>query len=169
MQHRMTYNNIRNMIWQLAFSGGIGAKSFVTGKREKITAHVDMIEFTYSEYSEMGEEQILCMMNHYENSYEILISVREILHSNLGLQELNLAYIKLRSKDPYEVMDVVEFPGYSEMRSSIHLINHKATRKLVNRIYNRMMVPEMHKLVADNIREELERRHTLKEENNNGK
>jgi hypothetical protein len=146
------------MIWQLAFSGGYGAGCFVTGKREKITAHVDMIEFTYSEYSEMGEEQILCIMNHYENSYEILISVREILHSNLGLQESNLAYIKLRSKDPYEVMDVVESPEYSKLRSSIHLINHKATRKLVNRIYNRMMVPEMHKHVADNIREELSNR-----------
>jgi hypothetical protein len=152
----MTYHNIRNMIWQLAFSGGYGAGCFVTGKREKITAHVDMIEFTYSEYSEMGEEQILCIMNHYENSYEILISVREILHSNLGLQESNLAYIKLRSTDPYEVMDVVESPGYAEMRSSIHLINHKATRKLVNRIYNRMMVSEMHKHVAENIRYELE-------------
>lgn len=156
MQHRMTYHNIRNMIWQLAFSGGIGTRSFVTGKREKITAHVDMIEFTYSEYSEMGEEQILCIMNHYENSYEILISVREILHSNLGLQERNLAYIKLRSKDPYEVMDVVESSGYDEMCSSIHLITHKATRRLVNRIYNRMLVPEMNKHVAENIRYELE-------------
>lgn len=145
------------MIWQLAFSGGIGTRSFVTGKREKITAHVDMIEFTYSEYSEMGEEQILCMMNHYENSYEILISVREILHSsNIGLQELNLTYIKLRSKDPYEVMDVVESPGYVKMRSSIHLITHKATRKLINRIYNRMMIPEMHKHVAERVRYELE-------------
>ena len=167
--HRMTYHNIRNMIWQLAFSGGYGSGCFVTGKREKITAHVDMIEFTYSEYSEMGEEQILCIMNHYENSYEILISVREILHSNLGLQELNLVYIKLRSKDPYEVMDVVEYPEYSKLRPSIHLITHKATRKLVNRIYNRMMIPEMHKHVAENVRDELERRRTLKEENNNGK
>ena len=158
MQHRMTYHNIRNMIWQLAFSGGIGTRSFVTGKREKITAHVDMIEFTYSEYSEMGEEQILCIMNHYENSYEILISVREILHSNLGVQEMNLLYIKLRSKDPYEVMDVVESPGYSEMRSSIHLITHKATRKLINRIYNRMMITEMHKHVAENVRDELLKR-----------
>jgi hypothetical protein len=146
------------MIWQLAFSGGYGAGCFVTGKREKITAHVDMIEFTYSEYSEMGEEQILCIMNHYENSYEILISVREILHSNLGLHESNLAYIKLRSTDPYEVMDVVESPEYSKLRSSIHLITHKATRRLLNRIYNRMMVPEMHKHVADNIREELSNR-----------
>ena len=96
------------------------------------------------------------MMNHYENSYEIFISVREILHSNLGLHENNLAYIKLRSKDPYEVMDVVEFPGYSKLRSSIHLITHKATRKLINRIYNRMMVPEMRKQVAERVRYELE-------------
>ena len=168
--HRMTYHNIRNMIWQLAFSGGIGTRSFVTGKREKITAHVDMIEFTYSEYSEMGEEQILCMMNHYENSYEILISVREILHSNLGLQELNLAYIKLRSKDPYEVMEVIDHTNYGELYISKRLIHHKATRRLVNRIYNRMMLPKIHEIAVGCIRKELERRRTLKEEKkDNGK
>lgn len=157
MQHRMTYNNIRNMINQLEQSGGIGNRCFISGVRRKTNANLEMIEFSYSESIHHGEEEILCMMNHYENSYEILISVREILHSsNIGLQELNLAYIKLRSKDPYEVMDVVESPGYSKLRSSIHLITHKATRKLINRIYNRMMVPEMRKQVAERVRYELE-------------
>ena len=162
----MTYHNIRNMILQLAVSGSYGKKCFVTGKKEKITANVDMIEFTYSE-NVYGEEQILCIMSHYERTpdkfiYEILISVREIIHSNLGLHDTNLAYIRLRSVDPYEEMKVIEHTNYGELNSNKRHITHKATRKLVNRIYNRMMMPEIHRHANECIRKELERRKELK-------
>ena len=156
MQHRMTYHNIRNMINQLEQSGGIGARCFISGIRRKTNSNLEMLEFSYSESVHYGEEQILCIMTHYEDSYEILISVREILHSNVALQEHNLAYIKLRSKDPYDVMEVIDHTDYARLRSAIHLIEHKATRKLVNRIYNRMMIPEIHKQTAERIRYELE-------------
>ena len=167
MKHMMTYHNIRNMIWQLEQSGGYGNGCFISGVRKTINSNFEMIEFTYSEDTTIGEDKILCIMSKYESNpdefvYEILISVREIIHSNLGLHERNLVYIRLRSNDPYKEMEVIESPDYSSLRMAIHLMDHKATRKLVNRIYNRMMIPEMHKQVAESVHNELERRKELK-------
>lgn len=99
-----------------------------------------------------------------KKGYGIIIKI--VMFRNGSETELN---VRLMGIDKDDVMTCGSFEGYDVFRTRMHMIHHKATRRLLNRIYNRMMIPEMHKHVADNIREELERRHTLKEETDNGK
>ena len=96
--------------------------------------------------------------------YEIFITV--VMCRNDTRTELGVV---LKGNDKDDVMACESYEGYAVFRTRMHMIHHKATRRLLNRIYNRMMIPEMHKHVAENVRDELERRRTLKEENNNGK
>lgn len=170
MKQMMTYHNIRNMIHQLPYSGSSSYEAYCTDRNSyNPNENTEIVTFNYSENLQIGIEQILCMMSHYENSYEILISVREIKYSNSGLQERNLVYIKLRSKDPYEVIEVTDHTNYSELYISKKLIQHKATRRLVNRIYNRLMLPKIYEIAAGCIRKELEHRYTSMEETDNEK
>lgn len=149
MKQMMTYHNIRNMIYQLMWSGGYCDKFNYTNKHSNERS----IEFEYSTDKDVTDH-VSCLMVDNIKGCGIIITV--IMWRNGTRMELN---VRLYGNDKDSVMTCGEVEdGYAVFRTRMHMIHHKATRKLVNRIYNRMMLPEMHKHVADNIREELSNR-----------
>lgn len=149
--HRMTYHNIRNMIYQLGLSGGYGDKF-------NYSKHIDehSVEFEYSTDKDVTD-CVYCVMVDNMNGCEIFITV--VMYRNDTRTELGVV-LKGHNKDDVMTCESYEgyYEGYAVFRTRMHMIHHKATRRLLNRIYNRMMIPEMHKQVADNIREELSNR-----------
>lgn len=148
MQHRMTYHNIRNMIWQLAFSGGYGDKF----NYSNLHSDEHSIEFEYSNDKDITD-CVYCVMVDNMTGCEIFITV--VMYRNDTRTELGVV---LKGNDKDDVMTCESYEGYAVFRTRIHMIHHKATRRLLNRIYNRMMIPEMHKHVAENVRDELLKR-----------
>lgn len=147
MQHRMTYHNIRNMIYQLGLSGGYGDKFNYSN------LHCDehSIEFDYSDDTDITDH-VSCSMSD-RDGYEIIIKI--VMYRNDTRTELGVV---LKGNDKDDVMTCESFEGYDTFRTCMHMIHHKATRRLLNRIYNRMMIPNMHKQVAENVRNELMKR-----------
>ena len=162
MKQRMTYHNIRNMILQLIWSGGYGEKFNYSN------LHVDdcgVVEFDYSDDKDVIDH-VSCLMSD-KNGYEIIIKIvmfRNGSETGLG--------VVLRGDDKYAEM-TCEYPddgiGCILFRTRMPMIHHKATRRLLNRIYNRMMIPEMYKHACDKINDELLKRKEIMEGTDNGK
>jgi len=136
------------MIYQLGLSGGYADKFNYSNK------HSDehSIEFEYSTDKDVVD-CVYCVMTKCMTGYEIFITV--VMYRNDTRTELGVV---LKGNDKDDVMTCESFEGYDTFRTRMHMIHHKASRRLLNRIYNRMMIPEMHKHVAENVRDELMKR-----------
>lgn len=136
------------MIYQLGLSGGYADKFNYSNK------HSDehSIEFEYSTDKDVVDH-VSCLMIDNKKGYGIIIKI--VMFRNGSETELN---VRLMGIDKDDVMTCGSFEEYDVFRTRMHMIHHKASRRLLNRIYNRMMVPEMRKQVAENVRDELMKR-----------
>ena len=141
----MTYHNIRNMIYQLMQSGGYWNKFNYSNK------HINerSIEFEYSTDKDVSDH-VYCVMVDNTNGYEIFITV--VMYRNGTRTELN---VRLYGNDKNDVMTCGELEdGYAVFRTRMHMIHHKATKRLIKRIYERMIIPMMNREVYEHLMSE---------------
>lgn len=145
MKQMMTYHNIRNMIYQLMWSGGYGDKFNYSNKHSNERS----IEFEYSNDKDVTDH-VSCLMVDNIKGYEIIIKI--VMCRNGTETELN---VDLSSNDKYDVMTCGEVEnGYAVFRTRMHMIHHKATKRLIKRIYERMIIPMMNREIYEHLMEE---------------
>lgn len=144
MKQMMTYHNIRNMIYQLMWSGGYWSKFNYSNH------HVDdcKVEFDYSDDTDVKDHVSCVMVDGNMNGYEIIIKI--VMFRNGMETELN---VRLRGNDKDDVMtcDGLE-DGYAAFRRYMHMIHHKATKRLIKRIYERMIIPMMNREICEHLK-----------------
>lgn len=147
MKQMMTYHNIRNMIYQLMWSGGYADK-FNYSNRD--VSHCG-IEFDYSDDTDINDH-VSCLMVDDANGYEIIIKI--VMYRNGTETELN---VRLYGNDKDDVMTCGKpVEGYAVFRTRMHMIHHKATKRLIKRIYERMIIPIMNREIYEHLMEEKE-------------
>ena len=151
MKQMMTYHNIRNMIYQLIWSGGYCDKFNYSNR----VVDDCKVEFDYSDDKDV-RDHVRCLMVDDVNGYEIIIKI--VMFRNEIETELN---VRLRGNDKDSVMtcDGLE-DGYAAFRTRMHMIHHKATKRLIKRIYERMIIPMMNREICE---------HLKRRKENNGK
>lgn len=141
----MTYHNIRNMIYQLMWSGGYADKFNYTN----LHSGEHSIEFEYSNDTDVTD-CVYCVMVDNTNGCEIFITV--VMYRNGTRTELGVV---LKSNDKDDVMTCGKpLEGYAVFRTRMHMIHHKATKRLIKRIYERMIIPMMNREIYGHLMEE---------------
>ena len=147
MKQMMTYHNIRNMIYQLMWSGGYGDKFNYTN----IHSDEHIIEFEYSDDTDVIDHVSCLMTEGMVTGYKIIIKI--VMHRNGSETELSVV---LSSNDKNDVM-TCEYPDDGVccilFRTRMHMIHHKATKRLIKRIYERMIMPMMHREIYQHLME----------------
>lgn len=146
MKQMMTYHNIRNMIYQLMWSGGYWNK-FNYSNRDVDDCRV---EFDYSDDKDINDHVRCIMVDGDMNGCGIIIKI--VMFRNEIETELN---VRLRGNDKDDVMtcDGLE-DGYAVFRTRMHMIHHKATKRLIKRIYERMIIPMMNREIYEHLMSE---------------
>lgn len=145
MKQMMTYHNIRNMIYQLMQSGGYADKFNYSNKH----SNEHSIEFDYSDDKDVNDH-VSCLMVDNIKGCGIIITV--VMYRNGTRTELN---VRLYGNDKNSVMTCGEVEdGYAVFRTRMHMIHHKATKRLFKRIYERMIIPMMNREVYEHLMSE---------------
>lgn len=144
MKQMMTYHNIRNMIYQLMWSGGYADKFNYSNR----VVDDCKVEFDYSDDTDV-RDHVSCVMVDDENGCGIIIKI--VMHRNEMETELN---VRLRGNDKYDVMMCEQPESYAVFRTRMHMIHHKATKRLIKRIYERMIIPMMNREVYEHLMSE---------------
>lgn len=150
MKHMMTYHNIRNMIYQLMWSGEYWNKFNYSNKH----SNEHSIEFDYSTDKDVTDH-VSCLMVDNIKGCGIIITIvmwRNGTRTDLG--------VVLKSYNKNDVMMCEQPESYAVFRTHMHMIHHKATKRLIKRIYERMIIPMMNREVYE---------HLMLEETDNGK
>ena len=144
MKQMMTYHNIRNMIYQLMWSGGYWNKFNYSNR----VVDDCKVEFDYSDDKDINDHVSCAMVDGDMNGYEIIIKI--VMYRNGIETELN---VRLRGNDKDSVMtcDGLE-DGYAAFRTRMHMIHHKATKRLIKRIYERMIIPMMNREICEHLK-----------------
>ena len=144
MKQMMTYHNIRNMIYQLMWSGGYWNKFNYSNR----VVDDCKVEFDYSDDKDINDHVSCAMVDGDMNGYEIIIKI--VMFRNEMKTELN---VRLRGNDKDSVMtcDGLE-DGYAAFRTRMHMIHHKATKRLIKRIYERMIIPMMNREICEHLK-----------------
>lgn len=145
MKQMMTYHNIRNMIYQLMWSGGYCDKFNYTN----IHSDIHRVEFDYSDDTDVNDH-ISCLMVDNKNGYEIIIQI--VMYRGRTRTEFR---VTLAGNDKDDVMTCgkPEY-GYAVFRTRMHMIHHKATKRLLKRIYERMIIPMINREICQHLMEE---------------
>lgn len=149
MKQMMTYHNIRNMIYQLMWSGGYADK--FNYSNQHIYQHLDdgRVEFEYSNDKDISDH-VSCLLIDNVKGCGIIITI--VMWRNGTRTELN---VRLYGKDKDSVMTCGELEnGYAVFRTRMHMIHHKATKRLFKRIYERMIIPMMNREVYEHLMSE---------------
>lgn len=145
MKQMMTYHNIRNMIYQLMWSGRYCDKF----NYSNIHSDNHRVEFDYSDDTDVNDH-ISCLMVDNKNGYEIIITV--VMYRNGVRTEFR---ITLRGNGKDDVMTCEQpVEGYAVFRTRMHMIHHKATKRLLKRIYERMIIPMINREICQHLMEE---------------
>lgn len=142
MKQMMTYHNIRNMIYQLALSGGYCDKFNYTN----IHSDEHSVEFEYSDDKDVTD-CVYCVMVNTKNGYEIFITV--VMYRGGTRTELGVVLTGNGKDDVMSCGKPVE--GYAVFRTRMHMIHHKATKRLIKRIYERMIIPMLNREVYEHL------------------
>ena len=149
MKQMMTYHNIRNMIYQLPMSGGYGDKFNYTNQYVDQYLDSGKIEFDYTSDTNIIDH-VSCLMVDNMNGYEIIIKI--VMYRNGTRTELNVRLVG-NDKDDVMTCGILE-EGYAVFRTRMHMIHHKATKRLIKRIYERMIIPMMNREIYQHLMEE---------------
>ena len=142
MKQMMTYHNIRNMIYQLMWSGGYWNKFNYSNR---VVDDVK-VEFDYSDDKDV-RDHVSCAMVDNIKGCGIIITV--VMYRNGTRTELN---VRLYGNDKDSVMACGELEdGYAVFRRYMHMIHHKATKRLIKRIYERMIIPMMNREIYEHL------------------
>lgn len=133
------------MIYQLMWSGGYGDK-FNCSNRDVDDCKV---EFDYSDDKDVIDHVSCVMVDGDMNGYEIIIKI--VMYRNGIETELNVC---LRGNDKYDVMMCEQPESYAVFRTRMHMIHHKATKRLIKRIYERMIIPMMNREIYEHLMSE---------------
>lgn len=142
MKQMMTYHNIRNMIYQLMWSGGYWNKFNYSNR---VVDDVK-VEFDYSDDKDVNDH-VSCLLVDNIKGCGIIITV--VMWRNGTRTELN---VRLYGNDKDSVMTCGELEdGYAVFRRYMHMIHHKATKRLIKRIYERMIIPMMNREIYEHL------------------
>lgn len=92
---------------------------------------------------------VYCVMVDNTNGYEIFITV--VMYRNGTRTELGVV---LKSDNKNDVMTCGTLESYAVFRTRMHMIHHKATKRLIKRIYERMIIPMMNREVYEHLMSE---------------
>ena len=143
MKQMMTYHNIRNMIYQLMWSGGYWNKFNYSNR----VVDDCKVEFDYSDDKDINDHVSCAMVDGDMNGYEIIIKI--VMYRNGIETELN---VRLRGNDKDDVMMCEQPESYAVFRTRMHMIHHKATKRLIKRIYERMIIPMMNREICEHLK-----------------
>lgn len=151
MKQMMTYHNIRNMIYQLIWSGGYEDKFNYSNQHIDFYLDNGKVEFDYSDDKDINDHVCCLMVDNKKEGYEIIIKID--MFRNGMKTGFN---VRLLSGDDKDDVMTCEGPekGYAVFRTRMHMIHHKATKRLIKRIYERMIIPMMHREIYEHLMKE---------------
>ena len=130
------------MIYQLMWSGGYWNKFNYSNR---VVDDVK-VEFDYSDDKDVNDH-VSCLLVDNIKGCGIIITV--VMWRNGTRTELN---VRLYGNDKDSVMTCGELEdGYAVFRRYMHMIHHKATKRLIKRIYERMIIPMMNREIYEHL------------------